>query len=307
MDSGLLDDLDRRLAHALQLDGRASFSTIAAVLASRTRRSRAATGKLRSAGVLRVVGVPEAAPLGQVHWLVRLRCVPDVAAPIATALARRPDTQWVSLMSGGTEIACFVRAPQREDADGLILGRLPRTPRVVSMTAYRILHRFAGGPAGWAGRSSALRSPAGGGPSPGSFRSGLPPGAGGPGLADGPGPRRSCRHVDFGGGHGPIGVDGPTAPDTSVTREPCTSTSRSTRPCWATPRRPRFGRQSPPRPCRRRAGRWPHTRRWPSPRRQRARRTWWPTSAAAMTRPCTRTWPTTWAGWQASGRWRRHR
>ncbi|ADJ50530.1 Lrp/AsnC family transcriptional regulator [Amycolatopsis mediterranei S699] len=32
MESGLLDELDRRLAHALQLDGRASFSTIASVL-----------------------------------------------------------------------------------------------------------------------------------------------------------------------------------------------------------------------------------------------------------------------------------
>jgi DNA-binding Lrp family transcriptional regulator len=159
MDSGLLDDLDRQLAHALQLDGRASFSTIAEVLGVSDQTIARRYRKLRSAGVLRVVGVPEAAPLGQVHWLVRLRCVPDAAAAIATALARRADTQWVSLMSGGTEIACFVRAPQREDAGGLLLGRLPRTPRVVSMTAYRILHRFAGGPAGWSGRSSALPEP----------------------------------------------------------------------------------------------------------------------------------------------------
>lgn len=69
--------------------------------------------KLRSSGVRRVVGVPEAAPLGQVHWLIRLGCVPDAAAPIAAALARRDDTQRVSLMSGGTEIVCFIRAPLR--------------------------------------------------------------------------------------------------------------------------------------------------------------------------------------------------
>ncbi len=156
MNSDLLDDLDRRLAHALQLDGRASFSTIAEVLGVSDQTIARRYRKLRSSGVLRVVGVPEAAPLGQVHWLVRLRCVPDAAAPIATALARRADTQWVSLMSGGTEIVCFIRAPQREEADGLLLGQLPRTPRVVSMTAYRLLRRFAGGPAGWPGRSSAL-------------------------------------------------------------------------------------------------------------------------------------------------------
>jgi DNA-binding Lrp family transcriptional regulator len=156
VESGLLDDLDRGLAHALQLDGRASFSTIASVLGVSDQTIARRYRKLRSSGVLRVVGVPEAAPLGQVHWLVRLRCVPDAAASIAAGLARRGDTQWVSLMSGGTEIACFVRAPQREETDGLLLGQLPRTPRVVSMTAYRLLRRFAGGPAGWAGRSSAL-------------------------------------------------------------------------------------------------------------------------------------------------------
>ncbi|WP_439384293.1 Lrp/AsnC family transcriptional regulator [Amycolatopsis lexingtonensis] len=156
MESGLLDDLDRRLAHALQLDGRASFSTIASVLGVSDQTVARRYRKLRSSGVLRVVGVPEVAPLGQVHWLIRLGCVPDAAAAIAAALARRDDTQWVSLMSGGTEIVCFIRAPLREETDGLLLGQLPKTPRVVSMTAYRLLRRFAGGPAGWPGRSSAL-------------------------------------------------------------------------------------------------------------------------------------------------------
>ncbi|EOD68943.1 Lrp/AsnC family transcriptional regulator, partial [Amycolatopsis vancoresmycina] len=156
MESGLLDGLDRRLAHALQLDGRASFAAIAAVLGVSDQTVARRYRRLRSAGVLRVVGLTEAAPLGQVTWLVRLRCVPDAAAAIAAGLARRDDTQWVSLMSGGTEIACFVRAPLREQADGLLLGQLPRTPRVVSMTAYRLLRRFAGGPAAWPGRASAL-------------------------------------------------------------------------------------------------------------------------------------------------------
>ncbi len=156
VESGLLDALDRRLAHALQLDGRASFSTIASVLGVSDQTVARRYRKLRSSGVLRVVGVPEAAPLGQVHWLVRLGCVPDAAAAIAAALARRDDTQWVSLMSGGTEIVCFIRTPLREETDGLLLGRLPKTPRVVSMTAYRLLRRFAGGPAGWPGRSNAL-------------------------------------------------------------------------------------------------------------------------------------------------------
>ncbi|WP_395370322.1 hypothetical protein OHU45_37935 [Streptomyces tubercidicus] len=114
------DGLDHGLIHALQLDGRAPFSCSA------------------------------------VQWLVRVQCTPDAAAAVAEALARRPDTSWVSLMSGGTEISAMCRAARSDHSEALLLQKLPRTPSVIGVTAHCQLHQFFGGPQGLINKSGAL-------------------------------------------------------------------------------------------------------------------------------------------------------
>ncbi|MCP2164363.1 DNA-binding transcriptional regulator, Lrp family [Goodfellowiella coeruleoviolacea] len=143
MAPAVLDGLDRGLVHALQVDGRAPFSRIAAVLGVSEQTVARRYRRLRSAGVLRVVGAVNAARLGHASWTVRLRCTPDAAEPIAAALARRPDTFWVHVLSGGTEISCNVLARTAADRDALLLAKLPRTSRILGMTAHSILHGFA--------------------------------------------------------------------------------------------------------------------------------------------------------------------
>src|SRR5207249_8810987 len=90
-----IDDLDRGLVHALQLDGRAPFSKIAEVLGVSENTVARRYRRLRSGGLLRVVGTTNGYLLGYTSWTIRIRCTPDAAAPIAAALARRPDTFWV--------------------------------------------------------------------------------------------------------------------------------------------------------------------------------------------------------------------
>jgi DNA-binding Lrp family transcriptional regulator len=150
-----LDDLDRQLAHALQVDGRATFSRIADVLGASDRTLARRYRRLRESGALRVVGVPDAATLGHVDWLVRMRCTPDAAVPVATALARRADTSWVQLVSGGTEITCITRTRAQAAEGDLLLQKLPRTPRVTAVAAHCILRAVAG-TSGWPGRTAAL-------------------------------------------------------------------------------------------------------------------------------------------------------
>jgi DNA-binding Lrp family transcriptional regulator len=144
-----LDLLDRRIVHALQLDGRAPFATVARVLGVSDQTVARRYRRLRGSGAVRVVGLTDARKLGQVDWLVRLRCVPQAAEQLAASLGRRPDTSWVSLTSGGTEIVCFTRA-----AD--LLSALPRAPRVVDVTAHCLLRTFYGGVTGWTGKANAL-------------------------------------------------------------------------------------------------------------------------------------------------------
>ncbi|WP_327358218.1 Lrp/AsnC family transcriptional regulator [Streptomyces sp. NBC_01304] len=157
MESNGFDDLDLRLLHALEVDARASFSKIAGVLGVSDQTVARRFRKLRSEAGLRVVAVRCAsARPGNEYWMLRLRCTPEGSTTIAEALARRPDTTWIGLTSGGTEVVCTTRARSRDDTDELLLGKLPRTPHIVEIRAHQMLHRFYGGPSGWLAKTGAL-------------------------------------------------------------------------------------------------------------------------------------------------------
>ncbi|MBP2327603.1 DNA-binding Lrp family transcriptional regulator [Kibdelosporangium banguiense] len=150
MDTVILDDVDRGLVHALQIDGRAPLRTIASVIGVSENTVARRYQRLRSAGVMRVVGAINGARLGYTAWTLRLQCTPDAATAVAAALADRPDTSWVYLLSGGTEISCNTQARSVGDRDALLLSKLPRTRRVTSVSAHSIL-RATALPTMWSG------------------------------------------------------------------------------------------------------------------------------------------------------------
>ena len=145
MKSRVFDTLDRQLVHALQLDGRIPFSRIAQALGVSDQTVARRYGRLRGEGAVQVLGLTSPEALGEVQWVIRVQCTPDAAASVAEALARRDDTAWVSLTSGGTEINCATRAPGGQAGNSLLLQRLPRTPSVVGVTAHCVLHTYFGG------------------------------------------------------------------------------------------------------------------------------------------------------------------
>lgn len=151
MDSVTLDELDLRLLHALQLDGRAAFSRIAGVLDVSDRTLARRFTKLRTSGVARVAGVTSSHRTGHAEWIVRLRVLPAGTAPLARALAGRPDTAWVTVASSGTEIVCVFRTADEGPAPLSTLGRLPQVTHVDAQRLLRPVmdHR-------WIGRTSAL-------------------------------------------------------------------------------------------------------------------------------------------------------
>jgi DNA-binding Lrp family transcriptional regulator len=155
-ESLIVDELDLRLVQALQLDGRAAFSAIAEVLGVSAHTIARRYRRLHSSAGLRVVGRLAPGPVERPRWMVRLRCAPDAALTIATALARRSDTSFIALVSGGTELICVTEAADDETAESLLLRKLPRTPAIVAVTAYRLLRTFYGGPDGWFTKIDAL-------------------------------------------------------------------------------------------------------------------------------------------------------
>ncbi|MCC5476362.1 Lrp/AsnC family transcriptional regulator [Streptomyces sp. NPDC059680] len=149
MESDTFDRLDLQLLSALEVDARASFTRIASVLGVSDQTIARRYRRLCAEGGLRVVAMRDAYRLGQDQWMLRIRCAPDGAVAIAEALARRPDTYWIGLASGGTEVLCLTRPRTPGDHDELLLGKLPRTPSVVEIRAHQLLYRFYGGAEGW--------------------------------------------------------------------------------------------------------------------------------------------------------------
>ncbi|WP_405951267.1 AsnC family transcriptional regulator [Streptomyces prunicolor] len=169
----MLDDLDRGLIHALHLDGRAPFSRIAAVLDVSAQTIARRYARLRTEASLRVVGLTDPHQAARTQWLVRLTATARSAQDLARALVRRPDTSWVKLASGGTEIVAVIHAPT--DASGtnsLLLHDIPRTGGITAVSAHCLLHMYLGGPTNWrrsadaldAEQSRVLREAAGSGP-----------------------------------------------------------------------------------------------------------------------------------------------
>ncbi|MER5941589.1 AsnC family transcriptional regulator [Streptomyces sp. NPDC001928] len=151
-----LDALDRRLIHALQIDGRASFSSIADVLKVPERTVARRYHRLRSALVVRVVGLVDSGRIGMLDWFVRIDCTPEATDALTAALAHRDDTSWIAPLAGGTRLTCMVRTPGAgSDGGRPLFDHLLRTSGIRDVEAGCVLRAVAG-VGGWAGRTSAL-------------------------------------------------------------------------------------------------------------------------------------------------------
>jgi DNA-binding Lrp family transcriptional regulator len=151
----MLDEVDRALIHALQLDGRAPYSRIGDVLGVSTQTVARRFGRLRAEAGLRVIGLPDPQQAGRSLWQVRITATPQAALDLAGALARRPDTSWVKLASGGTEIMSIVHTTP-SDGNSLLLHDIPRTSGITSVSAHYLLHLYVGGPTAWRARAKTL-------------------------------------------------------------------------------------------------------------------------------------------------------
>lgn len=137
------DEVDQRLVQELLRDARAPFARIAEAIGVSEHTVARRYRRLHHMG-LRIIGIPGPRRTGPTRWMLRVHCAPDAASKIADALARRDDTSWVVIASGGTELHCAVDTYSTRERDALLLDRLPHTPRVVSVQAHLILQTFAG-------------------------------------------------------------------------------------------------------------------------------------------------------------------
>ncbi|MFE6501115.1 Lrp/AsnC family transcriptional regulator [Kitasatospora sp. NPDC057738] len=138
----VLDVLDRRLVCALQVDGRAEPGRIAEVLGVSARTVTRRLGRMRQAGVLRVVRLPDVEDAAVGALLLRVRVLSGRVDAIAQALADRPDVPFVDVMLGGHEVGA-VMLTDAGSRDRLLYGQLPATGAVTETTTHAVLHAFA--------------------------------------------------------------------------------------------------------------------------------------------------------------------
>ncbi|MFG2845859.1 Lrp/AsnC family transcriptional regulator [Kitasatospora sp. NPDC048296] len=138
----VLDTLDRRLVCALQLDGRAEPGRIAEVLGVSARTVTRRLSRMRQAGVLRVVRMPDVEDAAVGALVLRVRVLRGRVDAIARALADRPDVPFVDVMLGGHEVGA-VMLSDAGARDRLLYGQLPATEAVTETTTHAVLHAFA--------------------------------------------------------------------------------------------------------------------------------------------------------------------
>ncbi|GHH73850.1 AsnC family transcriptional regulator [Kitasatospora indigofera] len=138
----VLDTLDRRLVCALQVDGRAESGRLAEVLGVSVRTVTRRLARMRQAGLLTVVRMPDAEFGAVGALLLRVRVLRGKVDTVAHALAARPDVPFVDVMLGGGEVSAVVLAGEGA-RDRLLHGQLPATGSVLESTAHVVLHAFA--------------------------------------------------------------------------------------------------------------------------------------------------------------------
>lgn len=139
----LLDDVDRRLIGALQVDGRASPEKLADALDLPVRTVARLLDDLLRDGTVRITAVPPRDP-GQRASVVRVTTRRGKADAIAAALACRPDVRFVDIASTSEELSAFVAAG--DGARSRLLSDLSGqfADAITGITAQTVLRIHAG-------------------------------------------------------------------------------------------------------------------------------------------------------------------
>lgn len=107
-----LDELDRRLVAALQLDGRASWTALAETCRTSVPTAARRVGSLIASGCLRVAILPHTLARGPVeHFSVQITCRPGMSQEVANALVAREDVRFVAVLSGQVDVFAEVVVP----------------------------------------------------------------------------------------------------------------------------------------------------------------------------------------------------
>lgn len=134
-----LNELDRRIVAALQVDGRAPWRQIAAVLGEPERTVARRGARLLDTGLVEIHGLIDPHRDGRGDpFIARFRCAPGATWTAATSIANRPETVIASILFGSADCFADMWCPQHRLSD-LFLHELASTPGLVSSSISPVL------------------------------------------------------------------------------------------------------------------------------------------------------------------------
>lgn len=136
-----LSEIDTCIVVALQVNGRASWREIAALLGEQERTVARRGNRLIASGAVHVVAL-EHERIGTGDPLIlRLRCDPTLSPSVGRSLAELPECLWVYSTAGSNEVVAelFCR-PER--LSKFLFETVAPLPGVTSMSTHPVLHYF---------------------------------------------------------------------------------------------------------------------------------------------------------------------
>jgi DNA-binding Lrp family transcriptional regulator len=143
MAEGVLDPLDRQIAGALQLNGRAAWRDIALAVDSTETTVERRAQRLLDSGTVRVTLSRTPACIGMTQVAtVYIRCEPGTPRQVADIIADRPDVWSTGIYAGDADVICQVTASSGDAVAEILLGEFQRIPGVVSSVAELMTRTF---------------------------------------------------------------------------------------------------------------------------------------------------------------------
>jgi DNA-binding Lrp family transcriptional regulator len=138
-----MDELDRRIAVALQLNGRATWRQVARLLdaseSTVVRRGR----QLLESGTVRVTGQPDPARAGLGYpVIIQLNCETGATKRIARSLAARPDVRFLAIVTSTFDIVLELIVPSRSHLARVLVDEFSELDGITRTTTDAVMRTF---------------------------------------------------------------------------------------------------------------------------------------------------------------------
>lgn len=143
-----LDDTDRRIVGALQVEGRRPYSRIARDLDVSESVVRYRVARLEQSGMLQIVGIADPLRLGFDRMaLIGLKVRPGTLDAVCAEITRLPETSYVATIAGSYDMILEVVCRDTAHFTELLTKRLHQVDGVLSMESFLVLeiHKMAYG------------------------------------------------------------------------------------------------------------------------------------------------------------------